>query len=64
MGELKPFYIYQQIEDYSLKFIDLIYEETEKKAINKIMPRIKEKQNKSTKFFCIAAEHRKPITLK
>ena len=64
MGELKPFYIYQQIEDYSLKFIDVIYEETEQKAINKIMPRIKEKQKRDIKFFCIAAKDRKPIIIK
>lgn len=59
--EINPFYIYQQLEDFNLKFIDVIYEETEEKAIEKIKPRIKEKSKKDIKFFCIEAKNRKPI---
>lgn len=59
--EINPFYIYQQLEDFNLKFIDVIYEETEEKAIEKIKPRIKEKSKKDIKFFCIKAKNRKPI---
>ena len=50
---LKPFFFYQQIEDYSLKYIDVIYASSKENALKQISPRIKTKISNQKRFFCI-----------
>lgn len=63
MGELKPFHFYQQIEDFSLKFIDVIYSDNKEKAIKTMEPRIRNLQKKDRNFFCIESVNKNKITI-